>query len=111
MSKNYTIVERINMLDVLANFPLGDNKGRSHEYYAAKANIVALFMERELGIPQKETEKKLCHAVGIETLGMRSAEMVLGLRTGATMDYSTCQLAIDHNQEYFKNLKTLVVSL
>lgn len=111
MSKVYTIVEKIELLDVLANFPLGDNKGRSHEYYAAKANIAALFMERELGIPQCETEKKLCHAVGIETLGMRSAERVLGLRAGATMDYSTCQMAIEHNQEYFKNLKVLVAAL
>lgn len=101
----------LQVMGIVRGFPMGEQHGRGQEYYAAKANIAALFMSRELHIPMEEIEERLCQAMGIEKLGEKSAEIVLGLRRGVTMDYTPCQLAIENNQSYFNELKTLVRAL
>lgn len=112
MSKDYT---RFFMWrEMLDKIPFGSRMtaNSTNEYLAAKAHIAALLMSRELqGKGSEELEEKICKLVEVEPLKIRSAERVLGIRTGATMDYNTCQLIQESSPDIFRELKIMTEQL
>ena len=112
MSKDYTSF--FMWREMLDKIPFGGRTTESSadECLAAKAHIAALLMSRELqGKGIKELEEKICKIVEVEPLGIRSAESVLGIRAGATMDYNTCQLIQESSPNIFKQLKVITEKL
>lgn len=112
MSKDYTSF--FMWREMLEKIPFGSRitVGSTNEYLAAKAHIAALLMSRELqGKGSKEIEEKICKIVEAEPLGIRSAESVLGIRAGATMDYNTCQLIQESSPDIFRELKAMTEKL